>query len=155
MLNFLCSLLLQTHNRCRHETKCNVLDWVCSCVSLKFMTLSHPRWLLGRPFWNWFLKLCNWCPELEFRSYSWAYRLKKWTFLWTTIGKMVKEKKKKKKREKRVSLLRDWTRAVCTSVEDRTAWLFANSSLMSNVQYHNDDIFFVKLKLTEKTVEKS
>ena len=100
MLNFLCSLLLQTHNRCRHETKCNVLDWVCSCVSLKFMTLSHPRWLLGWPFWNWFLKLWNWCPELEFRSYSWAYRLKKWTFLWTTIGKIVKEKKKKKKRKK-------------------------------------------------------
>jgi len=101
MLNFLCSLLLQTHNRCRHETKCNVLDWACRCVSLKFMTLSHPRWLLGRPFWNWFLKLCIWCPELEFRSYSWAYRLKKWTFLWTTIGKMVKEKKKKKKKEKK------------------------------------------------------
>ena len=42
------------------------------------------------------------------------------------------------------------TRAVCTSVKDGTAWLFANSSLMSNVQYHNDD-FFLKLKLTEKT----
>ena len=64
---------------------------------------------------------------------------------------MVKEKKKEKNR---VSL-RDWTRAFCTSVKDPTAWLFANSSQMSNVQYHNDDIFFVKLKLTEKTVEKS
>ena len=63
--------------------------------------------------------------------------------------------KKEKKKKKRVSILRDWTRAVCTAVKDHTAWLFANSSLMSNVQYHNDDIFVVKLKLTEKTVEKS
>ena len=55
-LNFLLSLLLQTDIRCRHETKCNVVVWACSCVLLIFMTLTHPRWLPGWPFWNWLLK---------------------------------------------------------------------------------------------------
>ena len=32
MLKFLLSLLIQTDKKCRHETKCNLLGWVCSCV---------------------------------------------------------------------------------------------------------------------------
>jgi len=47
MFNFLLSLLLQTHNRCRHETKCNVLDCAYSCVLKKKMTPTHAR---GLPF---------------------------------------------------------------------------------------------------------
>jgi len=71
MLNFLLSLLLQIYNSCRHETKCNVFGSAWSRALMKFMTLTHPRLLPGRPFWNWHLKPRMWCPDLEFIYQQW------------------------------------------------------------------------------------